>query len=59
MALAAVIEYYFVILGKTGPKHWQCPIAMDKLVKLVVAEHQLTLGLIWNTKHMTVARENI
>ena len=46
MALAAVIESIFVVMGKPNLILRQCPLAMDKWSKLVVAEHQLALGLV-------------
>ena len=55
MALAAAIKAVFVIMGK--PNTWlrQCPLAMDRWMLLIVAEYQLVLGLIINTRNMTVA----
>ena len=55
MALAAVIVAIFVVLGKPDLKHRQCPLAMDKWLNLIVVEHQLVLGLIWNTRRLTIA----
>ena len=39
MALAAVIEAMFVVLGQPDLKHRQCSLAMDKWPNLIVAEH--------------------
>ena len=55
IALAAVIEAIFVVLGKPDLEHRQCLLAMDKWLNLIVAEHQLVLGLIWNTRRLTIA----
>ena len=55
MALAAVIEAIFVVMGKPHTKLRQCPLAMDKWDNLIVAEHQLALDLILNTRKLTVA----
>ena len=38
MALAAVIEAIFVVMGEPDLTLRQCPLAMDKWKKLVVAE---------------------
>jgi hypothetical protein len=54
-ALAALIESIFVVLGTPNLERRQCPLTMDKWLKFVVAEHQLALGLIWNTGKMSVA----
>ena len=55
IALAAVIEAICVVIGK--PNTWlrQCPLAMDKWMLLIVAQHQMALGLIINTRNMMVA----
>ena len=54
MALAAVIEAIFVVMGQPDLTLRQCPLAMDKWKKLVVGEKQLALGLILKTREMTV-----
>lgn len=54
MALAAVIEAIFVVLGQPDLTLRQCPLAMDKWKKLVVGEKQIALGLILKTREMTV-----
>ena len=46
MALVAMIEATVLVLGEPDLKYRQCPLAMDKWLKLGVAEHQLALGLI-------------
>ena len=50
MALAAVIESIFVVMGQPNLSLRQCPLAMDKWSNLVVAEHQLALGLVIDSK---------
>ena len=55
MALAAVIEEIFVVMGKPNTWLWQCPLAMDKWLLLSVAKRQLALGLIINLRSMMVA----
>ena len=55
MALAAVIEAIFVVMGEPNTRCWQCPLAMDKWLLLITATHQLAVGLIINTRQMTVA----
>ena len=54
MALAAVIESMFVVMGQPNLSLRQCPLAMDKWSNLVVAEHQLALGLVIDSKNMVV-----
>ena len=54
MALAAVIESIFVVMGQPDLSLRQCPLAMDKWSNLVVAEHQLALGLVIDPKKMVV-----
>ena len=49
MALAAIIEAIFVVMGEPNTRLWQCPLAMDKWLLLIVAERQLALGLIINS----------
>ena len=46
MVLADVIEATVVVLGEYDLKYRQCPIAMDKWLKLSVVEHRVAPGLI-------------
>ena len=56
MALAAVIKAIFVVMDELNMWLWQCALVMDTWLLLIVAAHQLALGLIINTKkNMTVA----
>ena len=55
MALATVIEAIFVVLGGPDTKSRQCPLAMDTWAKLIVAEEQLGLSLIIDTRKMSLA----
>ena len=55
MALAAVIEAIFAVMGKPDTTLRQCPVAMDKWQNLVEAVHQLALGLIVKSRCLTVA----
>ena len=55
MALAAVIEAIFTVMGEPDLSLRQCPLAMDKWQKIVVAENQLALGLLLKTREMTVS----
>ena len=41
MALAAVIEAIFVVLGPSNVEMRQCPLAMDKWLQMVIAESQM------------------
>ena len=54
MALAAVIEAIFVVMGQPDLTLRQCPLAMDKWKKLFVGEKQLALGLILKSREMVV-----
>ena len=56
IALAAVVlRNNCVVLGESDLKHRHCPLAMDTWLNLIVAEHQLALVLIWNTRKLTIA----
>lgn len=55
MALTAVIEVMFVVMDEPNLTLRQCPLAMDRWRKLVIAEKQLALGLILKTREMVVA----
>ena len=55
LALEVVIEAICVVLEESDMKYRQCPLPTDKWIKLVVAEHQVTPGLIWNTGRLTIA----
>ena len=55
LTLAALIKAIFVVMGEPDEKLRQCHLAMDKWKTLVVAEHQLALGLILNTRTLSVA----
>ena len=50
-----MIEAIFVVMGEPDLILRQCPLAMDKWQKLVVAEKQLALGLILKTREMVVS----
>ena len=54
MALAAVIEAIFTVLGQPDITKRQCPLAMDKSLDLIVGETQTALGLVVNTRKVTV-----
>ena len=54
MALAAVIEAIFTVLGQPDITKRQCPLAMDKWRDLMVGETQTALGLVVNTRKLTV-----
>ena len=55
MALAAVIEAIFTVMSEPDIKFRQSHLAMDKCANLIVAEHQLALGLIMNRRKLSVA----
>ena len=54
MVLSVVAEAIFVVSGQPDLKHRQCPLTMDKWLNLIVTEHQLALGLIWNTRKLAI-----
>ena len=55
MALAALIEAIFVVMGDPDTAVRQCPLALDKWVEMVVGPVQPSLGLILDTNRLTVA----
>ena len=55
MALAALIEAIFVIMGKPDAAIRQCPLALDKWVDMVLGPIQTMLGHIHETNKITVA----
>ena len=55
MALAAMIEAIFVVMGEPNESVWQCPLAMDKWKELVIGPRQIGLGLIIDTNRLMVA----
>ena len=54
MVLAAMIESIFVVMGEPEEEVRQCPLAMDKWMDLVISPRQTILGLIIDTKRLTV-----
>ena len=52
--LAAIIEAIFLVMGEPNVKVRQCPLAMDKWHDLTVSHAQVMLGLVINTRSMTV-----
>ena len=55
MALAALIEAIFVVMGDPDTTIRQCPLAQDKWVEMVAGPVQTMLGLILDTNRLTVA----
>jgi hypothetical protein len=55
MVLAATIKAIFVVIGEPDVAVRQCPLAMDKWLKLVIGPKQTMLGLIIDTNRLTVA----
>ena len=55
MALAALIEAIFVLMGEPDTNICQCPLAQDKWVEMVAGTVQTMLGLILDTNRLTVA----
>ena len=54
LALAALIEAIFVIMGKPDTAIRQCPLALDKWVNMVPGPIQTMLGLVLDTNKLTV-----
>ena len=54
MALTALIEAIFVIMGKPDAAIRQCPLALEKWVDMVPGPTQTMLGLIHDTNELTV-----
>ena len=54
MALAAVIEAIFAIMGPLDTKVRQCPLALDKWQELIAGPSQLALGLQFHSRTLTV-----
>ena len=52
MAIAALIEAIFVIMGKPDTAIRQCLLAMDKWVDMVAGPIQTMLGLVINTNKL-------
>jgi hypothetical protein len=55
MVQAATIEAIFMVMGKPDVAVRQCPLAMDKWIELVISPKQTILGLIIDTKRLTIA----
>ena len=55
MALAALIEAIFVVMGEPYTAIRQCPMALDKFVEMVAGPIQTMLGLVLDTSNLTVA----
>ena len=55
MALAALIEAIFVVIGEPDTAIRQCPLAQDKWVEMVAGPVQTMLGLTLDTNRLTVA----
>jgi hypothetical protein len=54
MALAALIEAIFVVMGDPDTTIRQCPLALDKWVEMIAGPVQTCLGLILDTNPLTV-----
>ena len=53
--LAAIIEAIFVVMGDEDVSLRQCPLAMDKWEALVVGPRQTVLGLIVDTRTLSIS----
>ena len=53
-ALVACIEAIFVVLGKPDTHVRQCPLVMDKWTGMLISHKKIMLGLVWNTRKMTL-----
>jgi len=54
MALAALIEAIFVIMGESDTALWKCLLAMDKWEDMAPGPIQTMLGLVQDTNKLTV-----
>ncbi len=54
MVLATMIEAIFTAMGKPTDSVRQCPLAMDKWIKLVIGPRHIGLRLIIDTNRLTV-----
>ena len=52
--LAAVIESIFTIMGRPLIHMRQCAVVLDKWCLLFISHHQKLIGLIFDTRKMTV-----
>ena len=55
MTLASAIQAVFVVLGFPALAVRQCAVAIDKWCLLVVSPIQILLGILFNTRDMTVS----
>ena len=55
MALAALIEVIFGVMGEPDTAIRQCPLDQDKWVEMVAGPVQTMLGLILDTNRLSVA----
>lgn len=53
--LRAVIEAIFVVCGRPDTSRRQCALAMDKWEGLLISYHSVLLGLLFNSRTLTVA----
>jgi len=54
LQLAATIEAIFTVMGEPNIELRQCPLAMDKWEELVIGPRQVILGLVIDTRTLTV-----
>ncbi len=53
--LATATKAIFVVMGNPKVATWQCPLAMDKWLELVIGPRQIMLCLIIDTNKLTIA----
>jgi hypothetical protein len=53
--LRAIVEAIFIVCGRPEVDKRQCPLAMDKWEGMTVGHHAILLGLLFNTRKLTVA----
>ena len=54
MTLAAAVEALFAVMGIPMTHRRQCGVALDKWNALLVSYYLIILGLVFNTRNMTV-----
>ncbi len=53
--LRSVIEAIFVVCGRPDTKRRQCSLAMDKWEDMLISYYAILLGLLFNTRTLTVS----
>jgi len=57
ISLAAMNEAILTVMGQPDTRVQQCPLAMEKQMELIVGHEQVMLGLVLNTRRISVRIE--